>query len=121
MATDKMSRKYHICLLITVLIIFLAHWLPPFGCVTKYGAVLLGIFVGLIFGFGTVGLITPSFLALISLGMTEFGSVSVVLKEALGNNTILFTIGVLILSATLEETGVTKKFVFMVASSKMIK
>lgn len=53
--------------------------------------------------------------------MTEFGSVSVVLKEALGNNTILFTIGVLILSATLEETGVTKKFVFMVASSKMIK
>lgn len=114
------SLKYYICLVITTIFILGSHFLPAFGKVTEYGMTVLGIFFGLIFGFATVGLISSSFLAMISLGLTQYGSVSVVIKDAIGNNIILFTIGVLILSATLEETGVTKKMVYMLAANKII-
>lgn len=118
MKGNIIALKYYLCVFITAAVMFGAHWLPAFGSVTEYGATALGIFIGLIFGFATIGLIGPSFLAMISLGLTEYGTVSVVIKDAIGNNIILFTIGVLILSATLEETGVTQKIVYMLASSK---
>ena len=117
----QVNIKYWINFTITTLLIFGAHWMPSFYCVTEYGATILLIFVGLIFGFATVGLIEPSFMALLSIGFTEYGTVGTVLKDALGSNTILFTIGVMILSATLEESGVTQKLVDWVVTNKYIK
>lgn len=117
----QVNIKYWINFTITTLLIFGAHWMPSFYCVSEYGATILLIFVGLIFGFATVGLIEPSFMALLSIGFTEYGTVGTVLKDALGSNTILFTIGVMILSATLEESGVTQKLVDWVVTNKYIK
>lgn len=120
---EKKSKaiSYYICFLVMMVLIFGAHWIPPFGEVTEYGATVLGIFAGVVFGFVTIGLTIPSFLAMISLGFTQYGNVAVVLKDALGHNTILFTIGVMILSAALEQTGVTTKIVNMTTRSKFVK
>lgn len=112
------SYIYWLNFFITTLLIFGSHWLPSFNTVSSYGATILFIFLGMIYGFATIGLVIPSLFALFSTGFTESQNVTNVLKEAIGNNSILFTIGVMMLAYILTETGVTQKFASWLIASK---
>ncbi|MDO4281816.1 MAG: SLC13 family permease [Peptococcaceae bacterium] len=50
---------------------------------------VLGIFLGSIYGWCTVGFIWPSFLGMILLGLTQYGTISAVFGEGFGNETVL--------------------------------
>ena len=103
--------KYYICLGITAIVVFGARFLPEIGVITEYGTTVVGIFIGVIFGYCTIGMILPSFMAFIALGFSGWGTVPEVLQTAIGNPTVLYIISILLLSAMFEQSGLANKLV----------
>ena len=62
--------------------------LPPFGPLTPMGMQVLGIFVGMIWGWTIGETIWPSLLGLVLLGFTEGNTVNGVLGAAFANTTL---------------------------------
>ena len=72
------TMSYWIHSAICVAFIFGFGLLTPFGSLEKLGMQVLGIFIGLLYGWTFIGFIWPSLLGLLALGFTEYGSMSVV-------------------------------------------
>ena len=68
-AAQSKNRIYYINLAITVLITFGVGFLPAFGNVTELGMKCLGVFLGSIYGWLTIGLIVPSLLSMLALSL----------------------------------------------------
>ena len=64
MEQKKVSIVHYI---ITAVIAFGFGLLPPFGAMTEYGMGLLGTFIGAVYGWSTIGMIWPSFIALTAM------------------------------------------------------
>ncbi len=50
--------------------VFLFGFLPPFGAMTQEGMRILGIFIGAVFGWTTLGILEVTFIAMIGYGVT---------------------------------------------------
>lgn len=50
--------------------------LEPFGSLEKVGMQVLGIFIGLLFGWTFIGFIWPSLLGVLAIGLSEYTNVS---------------------------------------------
>ena len=61
--------KTRVHYLITALICFGFGLIPPVGGMTEYGMGVLGTFIGAIYGWSTIGMIWPSIIAMLALGM----------------------------------------------------
>ena len=76
-----MKGKIHY--LITAIICFGFGLIPPFGGMTEYSMGVLGAFIGAIYGWSTIGMIWPSVIAMVSLGL-EIGMSSMI-AASIGN------------------------------------
>ena len=74
-AAQSKNRIYYINLAITVLITFGVGFLPAFGNVTELGMKCLGVFLGSIYGWLTIGLIVPSLLSMLALSLVGFANI----------------------------------------------
>lgn len=91
-----------------VALTFVVGFLPTIGEMTPLGMQVLGIFIGAIYGWCTLGLLWPSLYALVMLGSTELYTVTDVFSEAYGNSLPLILISVFMLAAYLEESGLSQ-------------
>ena len=89
--------------------------------VTDYGMTIAGIFIGVIYGYCTIGMVIPSFMALIALGFSGFATVPEVLMMSFGSDTVLYIIAILILSAMLEQCKLSDKLVSLLIGNKRVK
>ena len=48
--------------------------LPPFSALTPVGMKLLGVFLGVVYGYSTCGVIWPSLFAIIAFGLSGYTS-----------------------------------------------
>lgn len=115
------DTKYYVYLAITAVLIFSAKFWPALGSITEYGSTIVGIFIGLIFGYCTIGMIFPSFMAFIALGFSGYASVPEIMQMGLGNSMVLYIMSILILSAMLEKCGLTNKLVNWLVTRKFAK
>ena len=67
----KGTPTYYISLVIMLALMFLFRFLPPIGTITSTGMAVVGIFLGLIWGWSTMGLLVPSILSMIAFGFTS--------------------------------------------------
>lgn len=100
---------------IVFLLCFFFRFLPPFGQVTPYGMGILGTFIGAIYGWSTLGMVWPSFMALTGIGLTV-GMNGMIASGF--NMTIMAMIFVFLLMAVMEETGATTWLVNSILSSR---
>lgn len=63
------AKKYYLHSAISVLLMVLVRFLPPFGAMTPMGMTILGIFAGALYGWITCDMIWPSILALTMLAL----------------------------------------------------
>ncbi len=121
MKSKEKKNSYCINLIITAIIIFSANLWPSCGVITEYGSTICGIFIGVIYGYCTLGMIVPSFMALLALGFSGYASVPEIMKMSFGDSTVLYIVSILILSAMLEQSGLSEKIVHWLISRKFIK
>ena len=107
------NNKQLIHYIICAAIIFGLAYVPPFGMLTERGMAMLGVFIGAVYGWSTIGMLYPSMLALVGMGL-ELG-MSTVLAASFGSPTIMMMIVMLIVMQLLNDTGATE-----IIASKLI-
>ncbi len=117
----KNSKLYYMHSIICLAIMAGFGSLPLIEPLTPLGMKIIGIFLGMVYGWLTVGLHWPSIAGLIMLGMTDYSNMNGVFKEAFGNNTILLLMFVYILAGVLDKAGLTRYICLRIVSIKWAK
>lgn len=119
-STQKKDLTF-VHLAVILVLMFLFRFLPAPAPITPYGMSIIGIFLGIIYGWSTCGLIWPSLLALVAVSTTEYGGFMQVTVGALGNNNLyLLVIGMLAFDA-LNQADLSKYILFKLLCAKAIK
>lgn len=119
--TKQKNLAYVIHSVICVLIMLLFGRLPAPAPMTPLGIQVIGIFIGMIYGWITVGTHWPSLLGVLMLGLTEYAPVNAVLKDTFGNNTVLMLFFICIMTGVLNSAGLTRYFCMKVLNMRWAK
>ncbi len=98
---------YYINSILVFALMFGIGQLPPFGQITPLGMQILGIFVGVLYGWCTVSLIWPSLIGIIAIGLTDFCTVTESFSMGFGDDIPILVVVVYVLAAYLEESGLS--------------
>ena len=99
------SSGYLINSIICIALMLLFRFIPPISQITPYGMEVLGIFLGSIWGWCTVGFIWPSLLGMILLGLSDYGTITAVFSEGFGNDTVLMLLMTFTFFAFINKSG----------------
>ena len=106
----KERKKYTATIntLITLVLMFGFGLIPPFAELTPVGMRVLGVFVGVIYGYSTCGVIWPSFFAIIAFGLSGYTTMGGAITTMMGNNTVFQSIVCLLTAGSLTYYGFGK-------------
>lgn len=102
------SLAYYILSFFGLLLIFGFGHLPPIEPITPLGMRIAGIFMGVIFLWSFVGLLWPSLLGIIALGLSGYAPMRQVLALAFGDPIPILVIFAMILFGAIQDSGVTR-------------
>lgn len=108
-AKSGFNMKY-VHFVVVLAFMFLFRFIPPFGPITPYGMAIIGIFIGLIYGW-TVdadNLCWSSILGIVALGVTDFGNAGTALASAFGNESVLLMLMGMFFVGMLQESQLTE-------------
>ena len=113
--------SYWIHSVIVVLLIFGFGMIEPFGSLEKVGMQVLGIFIGLLYGWTFIGFIWPSLLGLMALGFTEYTNINGAITQGFGDASItVFVFFIFIFAAYLEHIGLSAQIANWFISRKVV-
>lgn len=101
-ATKKGINYVHY--IIIALLIFGFQFLPAPDPITPTGMSLLGVFLGAIYGWSTIGILWPCILAIVQMGLTL--GMSTVLASGLGSSITWMVVFTYVAMAVLEENKI---------------
>jgi sodium-dependent dicarboxylate transporter 2/3/5 len=119
--SKKKGTKYLVNAAITILIMVFFGFISPPEPITADGMKVLGILIGAIYGWTTVGGVWPSLLALVLLGFTGSNTVTGIFTSAIGSYLMIYLMLLLIMVAVVSGTGVTKAIALRMINSKIAK
>lgn len=111
MGTQQSNIKHYICEIIMLVLMFGGFFMPEIESLPPYGVQLLFIFIGLLFGWSTVGLIIPSLLGLTAMAFTSGFTIKSVWSMGFGSDIIVLLVLFCIFSKWLEKVGFTDTLV----------
>lgn len=117
--STKKSALWYLHFAITVLIMICFSFIPTVGEITRYGMQAIGILVGVIYGFATVGTMWAALAGIVALGI--IGVMGQVVASALGTPMIWGVILIQVIMYALAKEGVTKFFANWIISRKVVK
>ncbi len=106
---------------IVCLFMFGFQFIPAPAPITTYGMQVIGVFLGVIWGWSFCGLFWPSLLALFAMGFTQFGNEYTVWATAFGNQTAVLTLLSMLLFGALQATKTTDWLVGTLTSLKFVQ
>lgn len=118
---NRKNTAYTINSVICVLIMLLFGMIPAPAPMTQLGMKVIGIFIGMIYGWITVGTHWPSLLGIVFLALSGYASMNNVLKDTFGNNTVLMLFFICIMTGVLNSAGLTRFFCLKVLNMKWAK
>lgn len=104
---QKKSAGVYIHVVIIFALMFGFKYLPPVGMITELGMQTIGIFAGIIYGWSTMGMIWPSFLGILALGLLPGNGMVATFKAALGDRVAVAILMFLLFSNLLDKVGLS--------------
>lgn len=102
-SNDDFRHILHIA--IFFLLTFGTGFLPPVG-ITAMGMNILGVFLGMLYGWTFIGFAWPSMICLVALGFTGYADPGKIIGSAFSNPAVLFTIFVLAFTTYCDKSGI---------------
>ncbi len=104
-----MTKNLSYCLHSAVVLafMFLFQFLPPVEPLTHVSMQVIGVFVGVIYGWVNVGLAWPSLVGVVALGCTDYMPMNTVLQTAFGTQTLVMILSLLLLAAFVQQADLT--------------
>lgn len=122
MADTSQSRtKLYVHTLIMAVLMCSGWFLPQGETLTEYGVRITMIFVGAIWGWIFIGLVIPSFAALIFLVLAGMGTATEVVGAGFGAEIILLIVFFSIFTKWLEDIGLTNTMAKWLLSRRVLK
>lgn len=104
----KKNIIYYFHCIIMIIIMFGFGYLPAIEPLPLLGMQVMGIFIGLLYGWTFIDLIWPSLLGLIALGFTEYAPMKKVFMEGFGDDLVILVFFMFVFSAYLSRIGLTQ-------------
>lgn len=110
MKTNKgpCSKSYYLKIAVFFLIMYGFGFLPALEPLTPMGMKVIGIFLGLIFAWTTLGLLWPSIAGLLTLVILDTMDLNTAFALGWGSNTLLLILFMTIIAAIVEQSGVSQ-------------
>lgn len=119
--TKNKDLTYYINSAIVVLLMFLVPYIEPFGMITEAGMRVLGVFLGMLWGWLTVGFVWPSLLGLIMIGFSGLTTVANGLSSGFGNiNLVIYSILGFMFATYLDKCELTDAIAAFFMTKKFI-
>ena len=115
------SVMKYVNIIITVSLMFGFGFIPPFSTLTSVGMRLLGIFLGVVYGFCVCGIIWPALFAIVAFGTSGYVSMSKAISSMLGNNSAFTSLMILITGGAMSYYGFGKWFVRWSLTRRLFK
>lgn len=108
-SNESKDLVYWIHTAITVLLMFGIGYLEPWGSLEPLGMKILGIFIGLLWGWTFIGFVWPSLMGVLALGLSGYQTVHAALTAGFGApvNTVL-CIFIFIFAAYMDKIGLSR-------------
>lgn len=108
MSTSENKKDMHyVHVVVMLLLMFAFRFIPAPAPITAYGMQVLGIFLGIVYGWCFAGgLAMPSLLAIVAMCTTDFGGGMAVLGSILANSTVCMIVFASFLMGPLNDSGV---------------
>ena len=120
-STGKRPLSFWIHLLICAGLMIGIGLLPPLGgTITPFGMKVLGIFIGLFYGWIFIEFTWPSLLALVLIGLTDYTTIGGAFMEGFGNEGTVNIILLFAFAAYLSKTGALTWLTQWIVSRKFL-
>lgn len=120
-AGQNKAVKHYINSAITIVLMLSGFFLPTIGQLTELGMQLLMLFVGMVYGWCTCGMLWPSFLAIVLLGFTSYATgVENSLGMFAGSSTTISMFGALLVMGYINSVGLTDKAALWILTRKFV-
>lgn len=117
MKKTALLNWFHI--LMVVFLMFGFHLIVhPFATLSEVGVRILGVFIGLVYGWSFVGMLWPSLLGLVAVVCSGLMDINQAIAQSFGNSTILFLIFIMLITENMNRTGFVNKFAYWLISRK---
>lgn len=116
---DRSIKTKYIHVAIMIALTFGIGFLPPFGAITELGMKVLGVFVGLIYGWVFIDLLWPSLFGFVALASTGYITVGAGFSSGFGDETLLICLVVSVFAEALNQLGITKTIAYWALSRKI--
>lgn len=119
----RFDIKYIINIAIMLYFFFGFQFLPPIGIITEVGMQVLGVFIGLIWGWMFIDMLWPSILGIFAMGLTNFtdGGVLSILSVTLSNTDAMLVFLFLVFTKYLELCGLSTNIAYRLISMKALE
>ena len=118
-AIAKKNRISYIHVAIMFILMFGVGFLPPFGQITEIGMKVLGVFLGLLWGWIFIDLLWTSLFGFIALGLTGYTSIVESLAAGFGDTNFVMCIVCAVFAASISEIGVTDTIAYWLLGKKV--
>jgi len=117
----KKTIKYYIHVAVMLFFFFGFGHIPSIGLITDIGMQILGVFIGLIWGWMFIDMLWPSLLGMIALGMTDYSAnVVSVFASGFGNKNVILVFLFFIFSQYLEHSGLSRTVAYKLLTLKIV-
>jgi len=103
----KLTTKWIHCL-IGITLMFCFRFLPPVLSVTELGMQVLGVFLGALYLWTTVGILWPSLLCLAALAVTDYATMNTILQNSFGQQVVIMMLLLFPLVSVIEKSGIAE-------------
>lgn len=121
---DEKKQKtgvYWLHAAIVVLWMFCFRYIPAPAPITAYGMQILGIFIGLVWGWSFCDLAWPSLLGMAALGVTDYGITSAVFEASFGQANLIVILLSFLMFAPLTQSGLSEWLGMKLVSVKFMR
>lgn len=102
--SKKFDMLYvHVAVMLALYIGF--RFLPPIGTITPMGMRILGLFLAVLYGWSTCGMIWPSLFGMVGVALTGVMTMKEFAAMSFGNETIVFMIFIFVFTGVIDEAG----------------
>lgn len=110
MSAELRKDHKYIHFIITLALMIFFRFLPPIGDITPYGMAIIGIFIGMIYGWSADAgnLIWTSLLGLFALALTDYGTAGAALAAAFGNESVMLMLLGMFFLGMLQDSYLTQ-------------
>lgn len=118
---QKTKSLYPLHFAVMLILMFGFRLIPPPGSVTPYGMAVLGIFIGLIYGWTFINLLIPSLCGTLVLATTDYGTCTDIFVAMFSNSTVLMMLLGVLAFAMVQLSGAGDWLIGALLNAKIVK